>query len=141
MAFFGSAKWYQLLMDSLNNDGEFEKTAAKYEGTMTIVVDFNGLDKPICVWCDPYHGKIREWLFLNDPAEKQSDFTLTADYDVWKAVCKGQQEVIKGIMGGKIKIKGNMMKLLKQTKPAIAFVNTMQNLPTEFPDEAFLKEA
>ncbi len=141
MVFFGSTKWFTMFMDSLNTDSEYEKAAAAYEGSMVIVADIKGLPKPICVWCDPYHGKIREWTFVNDPADRPADYILTADYDVWKAVCRGEQDVMKGIMAGKIKVKGKMMQLLKQTKPALGLINVMLKLPTAFPDEAFYRGA
>ncbi len=139
MAFFGSTEWFTNFMEGLNTDSDYEKAAANYEGSMTIIADIKGLPKPICVWCDPYHGKIREWMFINDPADRTADYILTADYHVWKMVCRGQQDVMKGILAGKIKVKGNMMQLLKQTKPALGLIAVMLKLSTEFPDEAFLR--
>ncbi len=135
--FFGTTAWFTTFMEMLNTDSEYAKAAAKYEGTLTIVAEIKGLPRPICIWCDPYHGKIREWVFINDPSDQPADYILTAGYDVWKAVCRGKQDVMKGIMAGKIKVKGKMMQLLKQTRPALALVNVMLKVPTEFPDEAF----
>jgi|SRR5699024_7649338 len=141
MVLFGSTEWFKLFINEVNKNEEYAKVASRYEGTITIVAEIEGLPRPICLWCDPHHGKIRDWELIHDPAEKGSVFTLTANYDIWKAICLGEQDIIKGIMGGKIKVKGNMMQLLKQTKPAIALVNVMQQLPTRFPDEVFKKEA
>jgi putative sterol carrier protein len=139
--FFGTTAWFTAFVDGLNTDSEYEKAAARYEGTMTIVAEIKGLPRPVCIWLDPYHGKVRDWTFLNNPTDKPADYVLTAGYDVWKAICRGKQDVMKGIMAGRIKVKGKMMQLLKQTRPALALVKVMLKLPTEFPDEAFYRGA
>ena len=84
---------------------------------------------------NPFHGQIKEWAILSDPEEREAAFTLTADYSVWKKICRGELDMMKAVMLRKLKVKGRLSQLMKQTKPARTLVRVMAGLSTTFHDE------
>ena len=136
MAFYGSTEWLNLFKDNINNDSNFKKASSKFTASMLIVTEIEGVP-PIYVWMDLHEGTMRDWAYVADHAERKVDYTFTADYYVWKGICKGEMDVIKAVVTGKTKLKGNKLKLLKQTKASLALLEVMKKLDTEFPDDVF----
>ncbi len=141
MAFYGSTEWLNLFKDTINSDNEFKKAASKFSASMLIVTNMAGLPKPVYVWMDLYEGRMREWAYVADPSDRKSDYKFTSDYFVWKAICQAELDVIKAVALGKIKLAGNKLKLIKQTKASLALLGVMKKLNTQFPDDVFQKKS
>lgn len=62
-------------------------------------------------------------------------FVLTAPYDTWKSVVRGELDPIAGVTRGKISVQGSLATLMLQAKAATALVACARSVPTEFPDE------
>ncbi len=137
MALYGSTEWLNQFKEAINNSEEFRKASSKLNTSNLIVTDMDGFPKPAYVWMDIFDGKMREWAYLVDGTEKKSDFILTGDYYAWKAICQGELDVLKAVVTGKVKLKGNKLKLLKQQKSSMALLSIMKSLKTEFPDDIF----
>ena len=60
---------------------------------------------------------------------------LTAPYQVWKSVVKGELDPLVGVTRGKIAVKGSLATLMMHAKAATALVACARAVPTEFPDE------
>jgi putative sterol carrier protein len=60
---------------------------------------------------------------------------LTAPYQIWKAVVKGDLDPLAGVTRGKIAVKGSLATLMMHAKAATALVTCARAVPTEFPDE------
>jgi len=133
---FPSEEWLNELKDSLNADKTFEKTAAKWEGSLVMHVQADELhDKETIMWIDPYHGKVRDAKIINSLDEEESEFVLGAKYATWKAIINGEMDSMKAMMKGKIKVQGKLTTLLKQTKASNALIKVQQNMDTIFIDE------
>ena len=133
---FPSEEWLNELKDSLNADKTFEKTAAKWEGSLVMHVQADELlDKETIMWIDPYHGKVRDAKIINSLDEEKSEFVLGAKYATWKAIINGEMDSMKAMMKGKIKVQGKLTTLLKQTKASNALIKVQQNMDTIFIDE------
>jgi putative sterol carrier protein len=133
---FPSKEWLNELKDSLNADKTFEKTAAKWEGSLVMHVQADELlDKETIMWIDPYHGKVRDAKIINSLDEEKSEFVLGAQYSTWKDILNGKMDSMKAMMKGKIKVQGKLTTLLKQTKASNALIKVQQNMDTIFIDE------
>ncbi len=137
MYFYGSTEWLNLFQETLNASDKYRKAAANFTARMLITTSLKGISKPIYVWMNQQNGEMKEWAYLASEKEKPSDYTFIADYFTWKAICQGNIDVLKAVATGKIKLKGNKFKLLKQTKTSLSLLEIMKKLPTEFPDDAF----
>ena len=134
---FPSLEWLKALQELINSNPEYEKAAADHEGAMTMVIEPEEglLDEEYILWTDPYHGKLREVKRLKSIDEEKSEFLLNGKYSVWKKIIKGEQDPMRALMTGKIKVKGQMTSLLKQTRPAKITMETFQKIETVFIDE------
>ena len=141
MAFYGSTDWLNLFKDSINSDKEFKKASSRFSASMLIVTNIQGLPRPVYVWMDVHEGTMREWAYVAEPSERKAEFTFTSDYFTWKAICQAELDVIKAVVTGRIKLAGNKLKLLKQTKSSLALLGVMKKLDTQFPDDVFQKQA
>ena len=137
MALYGSTEWLNKFKEAINNSEEFRKASSKLNTSNLIVTEIDGLPKPAYVWMDIQGGIMKEWAYLVNGNERKSDFTFTGDYYSWKAICRGELDVLKAVVTGKVKLKGNKLKLLKQQKSSMALLGVMKSLKTEFPDDIF----
>ena len=116
MALYGSSEWLDLFKETINADQEFQAAAARFSASMTIATSIKGLPKPFYVWMDFHRGKMREWAYMARTSDKKSDFVFNSDYYTWKAICRGEMDVIRAVVSGKIKLSGNRLKMLAQTR-------------------------
>ncbi|MDH5391193.1 MAG: SCP2 sterol-binding domain-containing protein [Candidatus Bathyarchaeota archaeon] len=76
-------------------------------------------------------GRITDiWL-----GERKTDFTITGKYEVWINVLLGKLGATKALMMRKLKVKGNLLKLMKYTKPTLRWLEILRSIPTEFHGE------
>ena len=81
-------------------------------------------------------GKCTDARFVKDPSEVEAGFALSAKYEVWKLILSGKSDPMKAIMQGKLKLAGDMMKVMKYTKGA----TLLGALTAKVPMEGFFDE-
>ena len=80
-------------------------------------------------------GKCTGARFVKEPSEVEAGFALSAKYEVWKEILSGKGDPMKAIMQGKMKLAGDMMKVMKYTKGATLLGQLTAKVPVEFFDE------
>ena len=80
-------------------------------------------------------GKCTDARFVKDPSEVEAGFALSAKYEVWKELLTGKSDPMKALMQGRMKLAGDMMKVMKYTKGASLLGQLTGNVPAEFFDE------
>jgi putative sterol carrier protein len=65
----------------------------------------------------------------------KAPFCITGDYARWKQVLKKELDPIKGMMQGKLKLKGDLPTIVRAVKAAEELVNSGGNVDTRFLDE------
>ena len=125
------------LVDTLNESAEYEKAASTWEGDIVFAVlaEEDMLDKDMYLYANPYHGKISDPKVLDTLEGEDITFIIKGPYSVWKQVVQGKTDSMQAIMRGKLKVKGNMSALLKQTAASSALMKELVNVPTEYLDE------
>ena len=131
---FATDEWIKALQVELNNSDKYEKAAAKWEGDFYFVVEKGGSNGDDAnLYLDLWHGKARDAFAVTDASEKSPAFELKAPVKIWKGVLSGKIDPIRGIMTRQLKLKGNMMKVMKAPKAAIQLVECASSLDTEWP--------
>ncbi len=131
---FATDEWVKALKDELNNSAGYKKAAEKWEGDFYFVVEKSpGIPEDVYLYMDLWHGEARDAYLVADPSAKKTAFELRADLDVWKGVLAKQLDPIRGIMTKKLKLKGNMMKVIKTPKAATELVAAASRIDTTFP--------
>ena len=73
---------------------------------------------------------------IRDPQQLSAPIVLSAPYETWKAVVRGELDPLAGVTRGKIAVRGSLATLMMHAKAAVALVACARAVPTEFPDEA-----
>ncbi|HVL33465.1 MAG TPA: SCP2 sterol-binding domain-containing protein [Actinomycetota bacterium] len=139
MPVFPSEEWLNDYVDRINASKEYEEAAATWEGDLSYVFEREpdkGVPEDVWVWIDLWHGKCRGARFdvAADEGEK-AKFLIRAPYSRWKEVIKRELDPIKGMMQGKLKLKGDLPAIVRYVKAANELVNIAATVPTQFVDE------
>ncbi len=107
MATFLSDDYFGAAQDALANDAGFQNAIAN----VTLGVQFDVTDTP--------QGDLTYYLDIADGSASASkgplddaDVTVSSDYDTSAAISKGELNVQMAFMTGKIKVLGNMAKIM-----------------------------
>ena len=134
MAFkFPSDEWIKELSSKLNESESYEKSARDWEGDFTFVVKpDDAYDGTAYLFLGLYHGKSPDAAQLSSFDEKPAAYVLSAPFSAWRKVIEGKLDPIQGMMTKKLKLQGNMMKIMRYPKAAKEIVSCCALVPTNF---------
>ena len=131
-AVFPSMDWLNELHEKINSDERYADIAKKWEGDITIVIEPEGnLKERMIFYLDLWHGKCRGVAALNDPAEKQSAFLLSATYENIKRIMTGKLDPMQAMLTRKLTVKGNMAVMMRSVPTVLDFVRCARDITTE----------
>ncbi len=123
----------------INGSDEYKEAGKPWtHGVTALVVSAQpdiGLDEAVGVWLDLHEGVCNEAAICTEEKAKTAPFCITGQYARWKQVIHKELEPVKGMMQGKLKLKGRLPIIVKNVKAAQALVNCATEVPTEFLDE------
>ena len=130
---FPSDAWLKAMMEDLNASESYLEAAKNWEGDFHFVVHPGGtLEKTVVLYMDLWHGDCREAGVVTDESAKAPEFRISAPMSVWRKVIEKKLDPIQGLMTGQLKLKGNMVKIMKAPKAASELVNCCTLVPTDF---------
>jgi len=130
---FATEAWIQQLHQEVNQCEAYRQAAKTWEGDFYFVVEPGGaLTKPVYMYMDLWHGESREAFIAHDPAAKAPEFVISAPVSTWQDVIELRLDPLKGLMTKKLKLKGNMAKIMRAVKAANELVRCTTRVPTEF---------
>jgi len=100
-----SLEHIQALVDLIGNDALFLEKAQASDLTTQVAIKLEATDKIYKFSLDK--GKLAKLDF-----DENAPFVLSASKEIWEAVFFGKLNPIVGIMQGKIKLKGDLVKLI-----------------------------
>ncbi|MEM2865968.1 MAG: SCP2 sterol-binding domain-containing protein [Candidatus Hadarchaeales archaeon] len=80
-------------------------------------------------------GKCTGMRLLKDPNEVQVGFKLAGPYDSWKKLAKAETDATKLVLTGKMKLQGDMSKVMRYIKATQQMGKVSSQVPTIFVDE------
>lgn len=134
----GTPEWVQEYQELIQNDDEYKEAAKTWEGSVVIKILAKpdiGLDKDLYMFMDLWHGDCRFIRIVPAEAGEAGDFVITGEYDRWKAVMAKELDTIKGMMQGKLKLKGDLPTIVRAVKAASRLVDLTALTTPRFPDE------
>jgi putative sterol carrier protein len=136
---FPSKEWLDAYAKRINGSAEYREAAAGWEGDISYVFEAepeHGVPEEIWAWLDLWHGECRESRYAVPPEEgEKAKFIIRAPYSRWKEVINKELDPVKGMMQGKLKLKGDLPTIVRYVKAANELVNLAGTVPTEFVDE------
>lgn len=133
MPVFPSQDWIEDFRHRVNANSDYAQAAHDWEDDFLFVVAPEGnLHEKATFYVDLWHGKCREARLLDPNEELKTAFTWTGPYGNWIRLIEGKIDPIGGLMTGKFRLKGSMMKIIRYTKAAKLLVETASQVPTKF---------
>ncbi len=138
MAVFPSEEWIEAFVQRINGSSEYREAAAAWEGDISFVFEAEpdkNHPRDVWAWLDLWHGECRAGHLVTPEEGEGARFIIRAPYSRWKDVLRGQLDPVKGMMQGKLKLKGDLPTIVRYVRAATELVNLTQTVPTEFLDE------
>ncbi len=130
---FPSDEWIKELSRQLNASETYEQSAKDWEGDFIFVVEpDDAYPETAYLYLNLYHGKSPNAALLSGPDEKQAAYLLAAPFNTWRKVIEGKLDPIQGMMTRKLKLNGNMMKIMRYPKAAKEIVACCAHVPTDW---------
>jgi putative sterol carrier protein len=130
-------EWEKLLQ----NDAKYKSLALPdWEHPIIIHVQKNpvfGVDQDLYVKMDLWHnGECRSIRYIpSEAAGQPGDFVVSGNIERWLQVGRKQLDVVKGMMQGKLKLKGDLPTVVKAVKAAVRIVETVGEVGGKYEDE------
>ena len=134
MAKFPSDEWTKEYAEKLNANKSYEDAGKNWVGAITFVVQRDStFDKEAFIYLDLYHGMCRDGKFsLVESDLPTPEYKYAGPYGNWRKLINKEIDQIQGLLTGKFKLQGSMMKIMRFTKAAKEMVNTTASVQTEF---------
>jgi putative sterol carrier protein len=135
MAVFPSAEWLARYRDVINGSEDYRAAAATWEGDVAFVLEAEpdrGVPDDLVAWLDLWHGDCRDARMITDAEGEQAAYAITAPYSLWREVLAGELDPVKGMMQGKLKLRGDLPTIVRHVRAANELVRLAALVPTEF---------
>jgi putative sterol carrier protein len=135
---FASAEWVEAYKDAINGSAAYKSAAATWTyGVVALVVLANPPSFPEArgIWLDLDRGVCRDAKLVSVEAAKKAPFCITGEYARWKQVVRKELDPIKGMMQGKLKLKGDLPTVVRAVRASQELVNSSGSVETIFSDE------
>ena len=130
---FPSNEWIQEFSRQLNASPEYERSGKAWEGDFLFIIEPDeSFAQTVYMYLDLYHGKCRRAAQLTGPDEIQTGYVLSATYATWKKVIEAKLDPIQGLMTRKLKLKGDMLQVMRYPKAAKDMVDCVLRVPSDF---------
>ena len=133
--YFPSDGWIKAVQEMLNASDSHNRSAKDWEGDFIFVVESDEvLKEPAYLHLQLYHGSSPGAAMADPDNLPETEYTLRAPYKTWKKVVDAKLDPIQGMMTGQLKLKGDLMKIMRYPKAAQEIVACCALIPTEWPE-------
>jgi putative sterol carrier protein len=134
----GTPEWVAQYEELIQNDAEYKEAAKDWEGSVVIKILAKpdiGLDKDLYMFMDLWHGDCRFVKIVPADVGESADYVITGEYERWRSVMAKELDTIKGMMQGKLKLKGDLPTIVRAVKASARLVDLSASTECKFPDE------
>ncbi len=133
MARFLSDKWLKECRKALAESEDFASEARNFSGDIIFVFESDDrLPETRRLFLSIDKGTCREACFLNGKPLPEADYLISAPYSLWMSMIRGQEDAFSAFTSRKVKVRGNMLRLMMNTKAAVALVRALAGVPIDF---------
>ncbi len=135
---FPTQPWFDAFVAEVNASEEYRVAAADWEGDIAFLVEAEpDKNMPADVWgyLDLWHGACRSGGVVEGHHGERAAYVIAAPYTRWKDVVQGDLDPVKGMMQGKLKVRGDLPTIIRYVRAANELVRLTGEVDTTFPDE------
>lgn len=114
-----------LSLDSDLSNQNFEELAKKVASIKLEEVS----GAAIYMWMDFWHGQLRNLAVVTPSEKEKARFKLSGPYAVFKQLVSGKADAITLIVGGKLKLQGDMAYMMRNMAAVRRFTELMASIP------------
>ncbi|MBG7609654.1 MAG: SCP2 sterol-binding domain-containing protein [Anaerolineae bacterium] len=132
---FPENSWLQSLKDKLNTDQHYAHVARKWEGDIMFNIEPGGsLAEKVQLYIDLWHGKCRDAFIVDQgsPPEKKATFVLSAPYNNFVRILKGDLDPMQAMVTRKLSVQGSMAYMMRNVPVVLDFVRCAQEIDADF---------
>lgn len=130
---FPSDEWIKKLQEMLNSSESYQRSAKDWEGDFIFTIEpDDAYDQTTYLHLGLYHGKSPGAALVEENQLPETEFSLSAPFSTWKRVIEGKLDPIQGMMTRQLKLKGDLMKIMRYPKAAQEIVSSCANIPTDW---------
>jgi putative sterol carrier protein len=133
---FPSDAWVRDFVEAINASDAYAASTSDWEGDVVIAIGAEpdkGVPEDVHVLLDLWHGRCREGAIVDRARGEAAEFLISAPYSRWKDVIEGSLEPVKGLMQGKLKVRGDLQKILRYVRGTQELARLTRNVETTFP--------
>ncbi|MHB8573112.1 MAG: SCP2 sterol-binding domain-containing protein [Candidatus Dormibacteria bacterium] len=133
-----STEWAQAFKEELNRSEVYRQQGKGWKWTVALVVEAEpdrNFPDTRGVWLDLFDGEARDVKIVDPDEAAKADFIISAPYSRWKQVAKKELDATKGMMQGKLKLKGDLPTIVRYTRASQEMTECTTRVPVIYPDE------
>ena len=132
---FPTDEWNNTLREKLNSSESYQRSAKDWEGDFIFVVEPDEVfTETAYLHLQLYHGASPGAGMADPDNLPETEYLIKAPYKTWKKVIEAKLDPIQGMMTGQLKLKGDLMKIMRYPKAAQEIVACCALVPTEWPE-------
>jgi putative sterol carrier protein len=133
-----SDEWAKLFKDEVNKSSVYKSAGKGWKWKVGLVVEAEPDKKfPVSTGLvmDLFDGEARDITVGTAADAQKCEFVITAPYSRWKQVVNKELDATKGMLQGKLKLKGDLPTIVRYTKASQEMTECTTRIPVEWPDE------
>ena len=131
---FPSDEWIKALRYMLNASESYRRSAKDLEGDFIFIADPDyAYPDTAYLHLQLYHGSSAGAAQVYPDDMPETEFIINAPYSTWRKVIDSKLDPIQGMMTGQLKLKGDLMKVMRYPKAAQEIVSCCAKIPTDWP--------
>jgi putative sterol carrier protein len=133
-----SSEWAQQFKDEINRSSVYRQAAKGWKWTVGLVVEAEpdrGFPESRGVVMDLFDGEARDIRVGSADNARACDFVISAPYSRWKQVATKELDATRGMLTGKLKLKGDLPTIVRYTKASQEMTECTTRVPVRWPDE------
>ena len=130
---FPSDEWIKALSELLNTSETYRRSAKDWEGDFIFIADADDTyPETAYLHLQLHHGSSPGAAMVDPDDLPETEYTINSPFSTWRKVIDGKLDPIQGMMTVQLKLKGNLMKIMRYPKAAQEIVACCAKIPTDW---------
>lgn len=134
-----SPEWAQAFKDEVNKSQAYKQAGKGWKWTVGLVVEAEpdkNFPESGGIVMDLFEGEARDVKIGSASDAQACDFVITGTYSRWKEVATRKLDATRGMLQGKLKLKGDLPTIVRYTKASQELTECTTRIAVAWPDEA-----
>jgi len=135
-------EWASLYEKAIQQDATYKRASENWEWPVVLNVEQDpgyGLTIDLYLMLDLWHGNCRSVRFVPPEIGREQPFVISGSLERWAQVATKELDVTKGMMQGKLKLRGDLPTIVRAIKASTRLTEISMEvggiLPTDLTDE------